>query len=313
MLFIGGTYCLTINFHLIITNIMTEISFEQNLDHNIDLLAAQRFYYSQTKKFRNFRIIISIVFALIAPLIIFHKPGWATIIGSIGSIWVLVAYLLKKLLESFNIEKAIKIQEEFDTSLFKMRWNGVLVGEKVSYEDIDYAKRKFKGDREKLKNWYSDISGFPYPVDVLLCQRSNLVWDWRLKRKYAIVISAITLMYFIITIILSSNLGLKISEYIFGLFLPALSGYFIAIDESLDHFKASSKRKDLEGKINNLSSVALIDNGNLNIDDLRQIQDCIFEFRKGPSVADFFYWLFRDSFESSMVSAVEDFRRKLKS
>jgi len=289
---------------------MSKISSQQNLDHNIDLLIAQRYYYSQAKKFRNFRITISIAFALISPFIIFYISDWVTIIGSIGGAWALIGYLFKKLLENSNIEKAAKIQEEFDTSLFKINWNKLMVGEKISHEDIGYAKRKFKGDIEKLKNWYSDVLEFPYPIDVLLCQRSNLVWDWRLKRKYSIAIFIIALLYFIITIILSSILDLKVSEYILGLFLPALSGYFIAIDEGIDHFKASRKRKNLENKLNDLSEVALSDSNSLNLDDLRQIQDCIFEFRKGPMVADFFYWLFRDDFENNMKNALVDFRRK---
>ncbi len=290
---------------------MSEISRKQNLDHNIDLLIAQRFYYSQAKKIRNFRIAISIIFALLSPFIIFYITNWSAIIGTIGGTWAIISYILKKLFENSNIEKAAKIQEEFDTSLFDMDWNTVLVGEKISCEEINHAKKKFKGDIEKLKDWYSDVSKFSYPADVLLCQRSNLVWDWRLKRKYAITIIIITLLYFISTIIICSILDLKVAEYILGLFLPALSGYFIAIDEGIDHFKASIKRKNLENKINELSELALSNQKALNITNLRQIQDCIFEFRKGPMVADFFYWFFRDDFENNMKNALDSFRKKL--
>lgn len=290
---------------------MSEISHKQNMDNNIDLLIAQRFYYSEAKKIRNFRITISIIFALLSPFIIFYVTNWSAIIGTIGGAWALISYLLKKLFENSNIEKAAKIQEEFDISLFNIGWNTVLAGEKISCEEVNIAKKKFKGDIEKLKDWYSDISEFSYPIDVLLCQRSNLVWDWRLKRKYAIAIFTITLLYFVITIVICSVLELKVAEYILDLFLPALSGYFIAIDEGIDHFKASNKRKKLESKINELSEKALSNSKALNTADLRQIQDCIFEFRKGPMVADFFYWFFRNDFENNMRNAIDNFRRKL--
>ncbi len=289
---------------------MSEISKQQNLQHNIDLLIAQRFYYSRAKKIRNFRIVVSVIFALLSPIIFFFMPNQATTIGAIGGIWALIAYLLKKLFENSNIEKAAKIQEEFDTALFKVNWNSVLAGEKVSFEDVNYAKEKFRGDTTKLKDWYSSSLDFPYPIDVLLCQRSNLVWDWRLKKVYSIAIFVVVIVYLIATIILGSVLELKLSEYILGLFLPALSGYFIGIDEGTDHFKASNKRKNLEKKINILSDAAL-NRSSLNLNELRQIQDCIFEFRKGPMVADWFYWLFRDRFENNMIKALEDFRRKL--
>lgn len=291
---------------------MSEISTQQNLDHNIDLLVAQRFYYSRAKKLRNLRLIISVVFALVPPFILFTVPNWATTIGTIGGVWALFAFLLKTLFEDSNITKAAKVQEEFDVSLFKIPWNKVLVGDKIPHEDVNYAKKKFWGNKETLKDWYSDVSGFPYPVDVLLCQRNNLVWDWRLKRRYSIGFFVIAIAYFILTLILCSAFELKISEYIAMFFLPALSGYFLALDEGKDHLKASNKLRDLEKKLNDLLEIAITDHSKLGIKDLRQIQDCIFDFRKGPMVADWVYFFCRNDFEDNMTKTLDDFRRRFK-
>lgn len=290
---------------------MSKISINQNQVDNIDLLIAQRFFYSRAKKIRGIRIVTSILIALISPIALFYFKSYLVIIGAIGGIWALVAYIIKNLLENSNIEKGAKIQENFDTSVFEISWNAVLAGEKVPYEDINYAKTKFKGNIDKLKDWYSDVSDFPSPLDILLCQRSNLVWDWRLKRIYAIAIFSFVIFYFIATIIFCSIIDLKLSEYILGLFLPALSGYFLGIDESIMHFKASTKRNKLEQKINGLAdNVSKNGLAILNNTELRQIQDCIFEFRKGPMVPDWFYWFFRDSYENNMIKTLENFRRK---
>jgi len=292
---------------------MSNISTNQNLPRSIDFLIAQRFFYSKAKKTRNTRIIISVFFALLTPIIIYKWSETITIIGVIAGLWILMSHFLKKLLEDVNINKAAKIQEEFDVSLFKLTWNNILVGNKISPEEISYAKKQFNGNVSKLKNWYEGISKFPYPLDVLLCQRSNLVWDWRLKKIYSIVLFILLIMYFIITVIWSSVLDLKLAEYLTGLFIPALAGYFIGIDEAIEHYKGSSIRKKLEETINELSDIALNNNvESLEITKLRQIQDCIFRFRKGPLVPDWFYFFHRDSYEENMVLALKNFKNKLK-
>lgn len=291
---------------------MSDITVNQNSSHNIDLLIAQRFYYSKAKTLRNIRLIISVLFALISPIVIYNTSNYISLIGTIGGIWALFAFLSKQLLENTNIEKAAKIQEEFDTTLYEMSWNNILVVEKVPHEDISFAKRRFRGSTTKLKNWYSNVSEFPYPLDVLLCQRSNLVWDWRLKKIFSITIFCTLTIYFIATIVLSSAIELRLSEYILGLFLPALSGYFIGIDEGADHFRSSQKRRVLEKKINNLSDVALNKKKSLKITELRQIQNCIYEFRKGPLIPDWFYWFFRKDYNKNMIAALNNFKRRLK-
>jgi hypothetical protein len=290
---------------------MSSIATDQNSQHNIDYLIAQKFFYSRAKKVRNIRIIISTALALFSPILIYICPKLIIKVGVVGGLCCLLTYSLKKLIEDNDIEKASKIQEEFDVDLFKIPWNNVLVGDKISHEEISYAKRKFKGNLFKFKNWYKGISEFPYPLDVLLCQRSNLVWDWRLKKVFSIVIFFVLISYFVLTIVWSFMIDLKLIEYILGLFVPALSGYLIAIDEGIEHYKASVKREELEMKINKLLDLVLKDWRLLGIDKLRQIQDCIFRFRNGPLVPDWFYWIYRDSYEENMKSALDNFKAKL--
>jgi len=177
-----------------------DITSRQNSQESIDLLIAQRYYYSRAKKFRNPRLYISIILAASSPLIVHKWPEYIFMLGIIGGLWTIVAYFIKICFENSNVIRAATIQEEFDTSLYKLPWNRILVGKKVTPEEINLAKRKFKENVSLLKDWYGNLLGVPYPFDIILCQRSNLVWDWRLKKSYSFFIFAGIAIYFILTL-----------------------------------------------------------------------------------------------------------------
>jgi len=288
-----------------------DITKRQNLQESIDLLIAQRYYYNRAKKFRNPRLYISIIIAASSPLIVYKWPEYISILGVIGGLWIILAYIIKAYFENSNINKAATIQEEFDVSLYKIPWNEILVRKKIIPEEINSAKRKFKENVSLLKDWYGNLSGVSYPFDVILCQRSNLVWDWRLKRGYSFFIFAAILIYFIFTLIVAASNNLKLTEYILSLFLPALSVYIFGIDEGSEHYKAAIKRKDLEEEIQRILDNASTDPPSINIEELRKIQDCIYNFRKGPLVPNWFYKVSREKYEKDMKAALTKLKKQI--
>src|SRR5207248_10965896 len=79
---------------------------------------------------------------------------------------------------------AANIQDQSDTSVYPLAWNPVL-GAKVDPENVIAAAARHKGNRRKLADWYSLPDGVPWPLDVLLCQRTNLRWDAAVRSAYA--------------------------------------------------------------------------------------------------------------------------------
>jgi hypothetical protein len=192
----------------------------QNSPENLRLLAAQRHLYTQAKRLHLWCVAGTVGLAAIAPLIFLVWPGSKKVLAILGGIWTVTSRLVLEGIEAKKIKQAAAIQEQFDVGLFGLSWNRTLVGNKVKPELIHSAARDFHGNQEKLKNWYADPGNIPRPLSILLCQRTNLVWDWRLRRHCAWGISLATLALFGLGIILAVVTNQTIIDYILALTLP---------------------------------------------------------------------------------------------
>jgi len=85
-------------------------------------------------------------------------------------------------------EFAAKIQEVFDVNLYKIAWNEVLVGTKPSNEEVNELRKRYlrknSNDILPLKDWYNPKVSTVGPLEgALLCQRTNLFWDKKLREE----------------------------------------------------------------------------------------------------------------------------------
>lgn len=281
----------------------------QNSSASLRLLASQRHLYTQAKHLQLWRVIGTIGLAAIAPLIYYLIPDSRAILAGIGGVWLLISRVVLEGIEAKRIKQAAKIQEQFDVELFKLPWNRVLVGNKLSPELISSADRGYTGDREKLKDWYADTGNVPYPLDVLLCQRANLVWDWRLRRHYACGISALTGLLFGLGVILAIATNLTLLDYLLALLIPSLAALLKGVEVARAHFKTAAEKEKIEREISVLWEAGLRDPISVSREQCRCIQDCIYVLRsKGPLVPDKWYTWLRDRYRVDMQSAVAELR-----
>lgn len=250
--------------------------------------------------------------AVISPFVLILLPGSGTALAVIGAIWTIVAGLILKGIEKNKKKRAATIQEEFDTNVFGIPWNAVLVDKKISPELVCAAERCYKDDKAKLINWYADTEGIPFPLDVLLCQRSNLVWDWRLRRHYGFAVAILTAMVLGIGIAVAAFSDQSMTDYILGILIPSLSAYLQGIEVSKGHFDAASEKEELEAKVTDIWESTMENPTTVTVEQCRNLQDCIYFSRKDcPLVPDKWYFWFRDKFESDMQDAVQDLKGQL--
>jgi hypothetical protein len=279
------------------------IALEQNSDHNLRLLAAQRQLYSEAKRLRLWRLIGSIGLAIIAPFVLYFQPTWGIALAAFGAIWLVVDRLLLKRVEVQKVKQAAAIQEEFDTELFKLPWNRMLVGSKVTPELISLAVHRYKGSYEKLRNWYPDTGSVLYPLNVLICQRINLVWDWQLRRRYAIGVASLTVTYVLLLIAFAIATDRLVIDFLLGLLFPALSAVVEGIEVAGNHSRIANEKEETATEILALWEQGLKDHNNVSRNKCRNIQDCIYQYRSdGPLVPDWWYNRLRDKYEVDMYA-----------
>lgn len=272
---------------------------------------AQAKLYSDAKLIRMGRLLVSIILAALAPVLALFVPEAKPTIAIIGGVWALLTYFPFRTLQKQKVKQAATVQEQLDIELFDLPWNQVLVGNKVAPEIIHSTERASKENRERFRNWYSDTGSIPYPLDVLLCQRANTVWDWRLRRHYAARIGWLTGAVLAVDVIVSLLLKQSFSDFLLSLFIPTLPVLTQGVENFLAHRESAAEKEELAHRIGALWDIGMREPEAVTREQCRQIQDRIYALRKdGPLVPDkWYHWLKKD-YQLDMDITAQDLRAK---
>jgi len=270
---------------------MNKLNQRQNEKIFIDYLKAQRVAYSQCKAYQIVDS-ISILIAIVLPIIGLINKDYVNFLGAFGVIWTII-YLVVENFRKNKSQQGAKIQEQFDTELFEIPWNEVLCKNKVNRDiQIDLAKRYNGND---LTDWYSkEIAvDIPREIAVLLCQRINFSWELNLRKKFVFSLITVLLIYYGAIIITSIIVNLGLLDTLI-LLAPSISFLILGV-QNVGALKAQSKSKEeyldlIDSKIQEYSlNKTLPDNV-----FLRQIQDVIFNQRNFlEKIPDWFYNRFK--------------------
>lgn len=288
---------------------MDTINKLQNTNHCIELLAAQRIRYSEAKKYRTIRIAVSFGLSINAPIVILLFPELKITLGIVGGIWTIVAFLLSAR-ESNMVKEAATIQEEFDTQSFDLEWNNIQSGAKVSNEIIHRSASKYT-DKTDLHDWYGDLDGINKNLSILICQRSNLVWDWRLRKQFAWTIIIALLLLFGLGLGISLYLKLSLQTYLIGILLPSASVFILGVKEVKEHFDSAKSKEGLEKKINSIWEKSMTTLVSPTKSELRQVQDKIYQLRTNTAlIPDWWYNKLKGEFEKNMQNTIDRYRNE---
>lgn len=287
---------------------MNRITQRQNEPKFIEYLKAQRVAYSQCKTYQLFDL-ISILMAIVLPIIGMYKSDIVNYLGAFGVLWTII-YLVTENYRKKKTEQGAKIQEQFDTELFEIPWNEILCKGKVNTDTcIDLAKEY---DGNDLSNWYSlEVdSSLPKSIAVILCQRINFSWELKLRKRYVIFLIILLVAYYGIFIgfFVAKNIGFY---NILLLIAPSLSFLIYGVQNSLslkNHIKSKNETlSQIDGILNNYS-----ENREMPTDStLRQIQDIIYTERTVPEkVPDWFYKLSKAKNENRTDNIIKSIKAK---
>lgn len=286
------------------------ISEKQNSDASMELLRADTWYYLRAKRWHAAKIAGTLILAIAAPVVLFWKPSWGDWLGVLAGAWVLLGRTVIAWRDDQNVRTAVTIQEEFDIGLFDLDWNEALAGPKVAHEDIYSAARKIGKEKRltKLRNWYPDADRVPWPLNVVLCQRSSAVWGRREHFRYAYVVLTAGIAWFVFGLIIFSVAHVSLADYLVIVFLPSQPAFLDTIDLFRGHLGMARNKHVLENQTTKLWENGSHSLGSVTEQDCREVQDQAYRLRRsGMQVPQIVYNILRNQDEDAMRAAVDKY------
>lgn len=287
---------------------MNRITEKQNESKFIEYLKAQRVAYSQCKSYQVFDV-ISIIMAIILPIIGMLNNDIVNYLGAFGVLWTII-YLVTENYRNKKTEQGAKIQEQFDTELYEIPWNEILCKEKISSDiQIDLAT-EYKGN--DLLNWYSTEidSSLPKAIAIVLCQRINFSWELKLRKRYVTFLIILLLTYYGLFIIffISKNIGVY---DILLLIAPSLSFLIYGVQNSINLKNHINSKNETLKQIDQILD-KYSENREIPSDStLRQIQDIIYNERTVPEkIPNWFYRLSKSTNEDRTDTIIKLIKSK---
>lgn len=283
------------------------ISERQNSEESMSLLRADTWYYLRAKRWHALRVLGMLLLAIAAPVVLFWKPGWGDWVGAIAGAWVLVGRTVLSWLDERNVRTAATIQEEFDVGLFDLDWNESLAGPKVASEDIHSAAQRVHKEKQlkRLRNWYADGDRAPWPLNVVLCQRSSAVWGRRGHYWYAYLVLGLGIAWFVAGLVMEGAAHVTVAGYLVKVFLPSQPAFLDTIDLHRGHLRLAKAKEALEVQTTDLWNSGVQSRGSVTEQDCREIQDQTYRLRKsGMQIPQVVYKVRRKRDEEAMRAAV---------
>jgi flagellar basal body-associated protein FliL len=290
---------------------MNTIPQDQIAFRQLERLAAQRQLYSYAKAVQVAQIILSV------PIVILWSIAavWFPFLQVYAALWgIVIALVSVGLLTPWQQtlqQNAAKIQELFDCDVLRIEWNQLRSGTKPAPESVIEAATAYKKrdpDYTALKNWYPPAVGdLPLHLARIICQRTNIWWDAKLRRRYATYVAGVVASLAIVVLILALINGTTVEELILVGLAPLLPALVLGIRQYTEHREAANNLDRLRESAERIWSNALAGATTQDLEaESRNLQDLIYDNRrKSPLIQDRIYNLLRGHQEAQMNKGAE--------
>jgi hypothetical protein len=280
-------------------SVPNDISLRQDLEENLERLAAQRALYSRAKAVRGASVLVVTLLAVGSLPVAIYWPKASAGLGLFALLWTLVELVLLDGVEEQNRQKAALIQEDFDTRVFGLPWNPAL-GARPMPEAIVDAGKPGKGD-PSLKGWYADAGPLPRALAVLASQRSCVAWDHRARHLYQLLLASIALVLVVAAVALALATNQSLSNFLVGFAVPLLPALQHTIKTFKAHRRAGSEQERFIEELSSTWEEGVANGGAIPDAKLRLVQDRLLLLRREQTpVPDYLYRRLRSRYEVAM-------------
>lgn len=206
--------------HEVLTN---DIPAKQVRPEFVALLRARYRTYQDAKMtyglFALFTIALPVTSVLLAPT----YPQLKEYLALAALVLLLLDVGILDRLQKQRTKRGAKLQEEFDIKVMCLLWKPFVAGPMVDPEDVRAASAKplSKKRESQLTPWYEPCVGeIPLAFGRLICQRTNISYDSRLRKRYAGFLLYGTIVLGIVLLFLGLAFRLDFPEMILTLGVP---------------------------------------------------------------------------------------------
>lgn len=293
---------------------MVEINSRQGTDRGLLLQRASDASHQRAYQVERLRILVSLAFVAAALVATLFPPA-APVLAIAGGAWAVLSFVLSGVTQK-ETRTAATIQHEFDTWLFDLPW-GDYAGEKVADEELHRRARQSKLPEARVRTWYPDVVGLPDVYAVLACQRENLSWDGRLRRRWATLLVVTAVGWVSLGVLIGLIADLSVRTICLRWFAPSSAGIVLAFQMAKSHTEIAAEKESLITLVRAELEVARPgDPDPADVPVLRdrsgEVQRRIFDLRRRTErVPRWLYERHRDSDEADMQATVAGLRAQL--
>ncbi|MBY5485191.1 hypothetical protein E0H36_18575 [Rhizobium leguminosarum bv. viciae] len=304
----GAEYLATTSHHIIEDSMIPE---RQNDAEAQKLLKARQQLWHKAQRTMVFQInvtvVVPIVLALVALLHPVVRPYGATFALFIS---VVDASLLDRAYRGL-MKRAAKASEQFDCTVLELPWNEFLVGGKLDPETIHEEATSYerRTSDSALKDWYSPAAtALPHHLSRIVCQRTNLWYDAKLRAAYSNSIPAALCIICAALAFAGLLVNLTLSDFVLTILAPMAPLVLWSVREYFRQRDAAAGQDSLKTSAEAFWKAA--SDGQITPDGAtkksREFQDAIFTRRaSSPLLPPGIYWTYRSRLEEQMKVGAE--------
>lgn len=297
---------------------MNTISENQNKPENINLLRAQRRYYSRAKLYQGCLYAASLILAVGSTFVPPDNTKLQAYMPLLALLFLLVDLLIVSPYIKDCKERAAKCQELFDTKVLSLPHNTLIAGSPIEL-DLVYAitadERPRKGE-DKLSDWYvGDFRELPITAARIVCQRMNVSYDKSVRKTYMVTLIVVLVVLAVALLIFGICRELTLNELVFTWAAPLIPLVTLVVREAKSHWDVMAPLKALDAEISSLLREAQRSPADEGLTARsRQVQDAIYQRREtNPLVSDRWYEYVRNKQEKIANRIVEQTVKDFKS
>lgn len=295
-----------------------EISAKQSQPHLVALLRARECTYHAAKFTQGGLVVLTIALPVMSVLLSPRFPLLKPYLALAALVLLLLDTGIIERVQKERVKRGAKLIEEFDTQVFGLKWNRFVAGQQVDHEDVRRASAKLlsaKRESELASWYYVCASEVPLAFGRLICQRTNISYDARMRKKYGSTLLYGAIGLGVVLIVVGLIFNMNLSELMLAVGLPFAPFFTWVLREQRKQLDTATTLATLKSEFEKMWDKALGGATEAEMEQSsRDLQNAIYQHRaSSPLVFDWVYNCLRSGNEDEAEHAAQQLVAQAKS